>query len=63
MHVPSTSLNPSKAAFPVSPLVAAKIITSRSSFNCFKDNVIKCGKRDKAISLNAAVCPWNNSAT
>ena len=44
-------------------VVAAKIMTSRSSFNCFKDKVIKCGNKDNAISLKAAVCPWNNSAT
>ena len=57
----STSLNPSKAAFPVSPLVAVKIIISSLEPWIFSDVVNKWGKICKATSLNALVGPWNNS--
>ena len=61
MLIPSMSLKPSKAAFPVSPEVAAKIKIFLFSF-CFSLlNKSKYGNKDKAKSLKASVLPWNNS--
>ena len=42
-------------------IVAKKAATRIGQDYC--DKVIKCGNKDNAISLKAAVCPWNNSAT
>ena len=53
-----TSLKPSSAALPVSPLVALKMTMSLSSFE-LEVNIY--GKSCKATSLNAEVGPWNSS--
>ena len=62
IFVPATSLKPSRAALPVSPLVAVRMRISRSSFSCFLAAVSKYGNKDNARSLKANVRPWNNSA-
>ena len=59
--VPSTSANPASAAFPVSPDVAVRITISFFTSFFFAEVVIRCGRIDNAISLNAIVAPWNNS--
>ena len=61
MLIPSISLNPSSAAFPVSPEVAAKINIFLSSlcFSLLKSS--KYGNNERAKSLNANVLPWNSS--
>jgi hypothetical protein len=61
MLAPGTSAKPSSAALPVSPLVATRMQTFRSSPHFFSDAVRKCGRICRAMSLNAQVGPCHSS--
>lgn len=63
IFVLSTSLKPSNAALPVSPLVAVKISMSFLSLTFVKAVLVSCGKSDNPTSLKALVGPLNNSRT
>ena len=55
--VPGTSANPAMAALPVSPEVAVRITISFFTWFFLAAVVIRCGRIDNAISLNAIVAP------
>ena len=57
----STSAKPAIAAFPVSPDVAVKMTISFFTPFFFAAVVIRCGRMESAMSLNAIVAPWNSS--
>ena len=61
IFVLSTSLKPSRAALPVSPLVAVKIRISFLSSTFERAVFVSCGRSDRPTSLNALVGPLNNS--
>ena len=61
IFVPGTSAKPAKAAFPVSPDVAVRITISFFTWFFFALVVIKYGRMESAISLNAIVAPWKSS--
>ena len=61
MLVPSTSAKPASAAFPVSPDVAVRITIWFLILFFLAYFVRRCGRIERAISLNAIVAPWNNS--
>ena len=59
--VPGTSAKPAIAAFPVSPEVAVRITISFFAWFFFAAVVIRYGRIESAMSLNAIVFPWNSS--
>ena len=61
IFVPGTSAKPAMAALPVSPDVAVRITISFLTLFFFAAVVIRCGRMESAISLNAMVAPWNSS--
>ena len=67
IFVPGTSAKPSRAALPVSPDVATRIMNSWSSFPCSRSCLAlaekNLGRHCSAMSLNALVGPCQSSST
>ncbi len=61
IRVPGTSAKPSRAALPVSPLVATSMHTPRDTPCFFSDAVSRCGSICSAMSLKALVGPCQSS--
>ena len=61
MPVPSTSAKPARAAFPVSPEVAVRMMIFSFRLFFFAEVTIRYGSMESAISLKAKVGPWNSS--
>ena len=63
IRVPGTSRKPSSAALPVSPLVATRMLATRSSPFFFREAVSSRGMICSAMSLKALVGPCQSSST
>ena len=63
MRTPGTSRKPTRAALPVSPEVAVRIMMSSATPFSRLAAVSSWGSMDSATSLNAEVGPRNSSST